>query len=199
MIKKRQAIFNIYYKNNCYWDCGKTFIKTAITNEILKDWPGQNYYSKQFSGRSNNLLNIKMFSLHQDLAQDCYWEWFFTGVTQFAAVGCLCVRTRDFFQGGLYRIDYWLVVFSIRLCVWVGLHIHEHCGMGGEKGALGCPYLPGSLAFLLPGMAPLTLALMGLHGMCWKYVLYSARIFLCKMEVWYLFSLSTSLGMDHEG
>lgn len=36
---------------------------------------------------------------------------------QFAAVGCLCMRMWDFFQGGLYRIDCWLVVFSIKLCV----------------------------------------------------------------------------------
>lgn len=54
-----------------------------------------------------------MFSLHQDLAQDCSWEWFFTGVGQFAAVGCLCVHTWDFFPGGLYRINYWVVVWCL--------------------------------------------------------------------------------------
>jgi len=69
----------MYYKNDCHWGHGKTFeinifVKTTITNEIVVDWPVQNYYSKQFSCQSNNLLNIYVFSLHQYLAQDHYRE-----------------------------------------------------------------------------------------------------------------------------
>lgn len=103
-----------------------------------------------------------------------------------------------FFPGGLYRIDCWRVVFSSG-CVFEWCCTSMSIVRWEGEGAPGCPYLPESLRFLLPGMAPVTLALMDLQGMCWPYASYSSRIFVCKMQVWYLFSLSTSPEMDHEG
>lgn len=135
-----------------------------------------------------------MLSLHQDLARDCSWDWFFSGVGQFVSVGCLCVHMWDFCQGDYIGLTAGLWCLAPG-CVFEGFCTSlTMVGQGGKGLQAALILLSFSHSCCPAGLL--------LHRPWWPCRECAAvcvmfmQGFVCGMEVWYLCSLSTSPEVD---